>query len=99
MIRALLLGLAVALVMAGCGRRFAARCEDPTVYSGSQEIPPVRVPGDLSVPDERDALRIPQSGQLGSAQPAASRGPCLESPPDFLQSVPEAESNEEDPEA
>ena len=85
MIRALLLGVAVALVLGGCGRRFAARCEDPTVYSGSQEIPPVRVPGDLSVPSETDALRIPQSEQLGAAQPATGRGPCLESPPDFLQ--------------
>ncbi len=99
MIRALLLGLAVALVMAGCGRRFAARCEDPAVYSGSQEIPPVRVPGDLSIPDETDALRIPQSGQLGSAQPAVSRGPCLESPPDFLLNAPDADPDEEDPDA
>lgn len=84
MIRTLLICMAVAAVMSGCGRRFAARCEDPTLYSGSQEIPPVRVPGDLSVPDETEALRIPRSEQLGSAQPATGQGACLEYPPDFL---------------
>ncbi len=94
MMRLLFFGLAVALVMSGCGRRFAARCEDPTIYSGSQEIAPVRVPGDLSVPNETDALRIPQAEQLGAAQPAASRGPCLESPPDFLQNAPNAAGDE-----
>ncbi len=99
MIRVLLLSLAVALVMAGCGRRFAARCEDPTLYSNSQEIPPVRVPGDLSIPNETDALRIPQAEQLGAAQPATGRGPCLESPPDFLQNAPDLDAAEEQPEA
>ena len=98
MIRALLLGVAVALVMSGCGRRFAARCEDPTVYNGSREIPPVRVPGDLSVPNETEALRIPQAEQLGAAQPATGRGPCLESPPDFLQNAAGAQSAQEEPE-
>ena len=91
MIRTILLVMAVALVTAGCGRRFAARCEDPTRYSGSQEIPPVRVPGDLSVPNETDALRIPQPEQLGATRPVTRRGPCLESPPDFLENDPNAE--------
>ncbi len=99
MIRVFLLWLAVALVMAGCGRRFAARCEDPTLYSGSQEIPPVRVPGDLSIPNENEALRIPQSEQLGSTQPSTARGPCLESPPDFLQNGSNPDADEEQPEA
>lgn len=95
MIRILVLGVAVTLVMAGCGRRFAARCEDPALYSGSQEIPPVRVPGDLSVPTETDALRIPQSEQPGAVQPATGRGPCLESPPDFLQNEPDPDEDED----
>lgn len=99
MIRALFFGMAVALVMSGCGRRFAARCEDPALYSGSQEIPPVRVPGDLSVPNEADALRIPQTEQLGAAQQATGRGPCLESPPDFLETAPAPDSGEDAPEA
>ena len=99
MIRVLLLGMALALFVSGCGRRFAARCEDPAIYSGSQEIPPVRIPGDLSVPSETEALRIPQTGQLGSAQPATGRGPCLESPPAFLQNGPDADPDEEEPEA
>ncbi len=97
MIRALLLGMAVALVMAGCGRRFAARCEDPTIYSGSPEIPPVRVPGDLSVPNETEALRIPQPEQLGATRPVTGRGPCLESPPDFLENGPNAEPAQNPP--
>jgi len=75
------------------------QCEDPELYSGSQEIPPVRVPGDLSVPNETDALRIPQPEQLGSAQPAAGRGPCLESPPTFLGNGATPAPDEEQPQS
>lgn len=85
MIRTVLIVVAVASVMSGCGRSFATRCEDPALYSGSQEIPPVRVPGDLSIPSETEALRIPQSEQIGATQSATGRGPCLESPPDFSE--------------
>jgi len=96
MIRVLLISLAVASVMAGCGRRFAMQCEDPELYAGSQEIPPVRVPGDLAVPPETEALRIPQSAQQGGTEPASGRGPCLESPPGFFEGNADPASAEEE---
>lgn len=99
MIRVLLISLAVASLMAGCGRRFAMQCEDPEFYTGSQEIPPVRVPGDLTVPPEAEALRIPQSEQVGATESADRRGPCLESPPGFFEGDTDPAATEEQPDS
>ena len=99
MIRALLIGVVVASVMSGCGRRFAMQCEDPEFYSGSQEIPPVRVPDDLAVPSEAEALRIPQAERLGAAQPAVRQGPCLESPPGYYEGDADSASAEGQPDS
>ena len=79
--------LAVSL-SAGCGRRGEVRCEDPDRYATSDSIPPVRVPEDLSLPDETESLVIPPGAR--SMQSAAG-GECLEAPPDFFEdNVPEA---------
>lgn len=80
-----LLGLMIAVGLVGCRGRYAMRCEDPERYDDSGEIPPVRVPDDLSVPDETDALRIPQAGQLPIPGRGERRGPCLESPPAYFE--------------
>lgn len=81
MIRAGLFGVMIVALLSGCGRDYGMRCEDPERYSGGLEVPPVRVPDDLSVPDESQALRIPQVAR--SREQAAGRGPCLESPPSY----------------
>lgn len=82
---AVLLALSLAALLAGCRGEYASRCEDPERYAHSGEIPPVRVPDDLDVPSEDEALRIPAGGQLPAPQPRSGRGPCLESPPEYFE--------------
>jgi uncharacterized lipoprotein len=72
--------LLAVLAFAGCSHDAAVQCESPERYASSQSVPPVRVPDDLSVPDETDALRIPDPFPPASLP---SDQPCLETPPDF----------------
>lgn len=78
-------------VIAGCGRRGEVRCEDPSRYSTSDSIPPVRVPEGLSFPDDSESLVIPPGAR--SARSGAE-GECLEAPPDFFGE--EAEEDAQD---
>ena len=73
--------LAVAALTTACG---AARCEKPERYAGSGELPPVRVPDDLTPPDESRSLRIPPAPP-DEPRKVTRRGPCLESPPDYFE--------------
>ena len=82
--RRLLIGLLVTWWLGGCSGGIGLRCEDPARYTDSGEIPPVRIPDDLSPPDESQSLRIPAPVE-GDVEQLASRGPCLESPPDFYE--------------
>lgn len=72
----MLVGVAL---LAGCA---GMRCEDPERYAGAETIPPLRVPGDLGLPDEASALRIPPEPPSEPAR-IPRRGPCLEHPPYF----------------
>ena len=89
-----LLAVGIASILAGCGRDYGLRCEDSSRYSNAAEIPPVRVPDDLSVPDETQALRIPQAPSPEETPDSTEEpGPCLESPPDYYGgTTPEAEA-------
>ena len=69
----------------GCGSTFALRCEDPGRYADSGEVPPIQIPDDLDPPDESQSLRIPAPPSEGEVEQLQSRGPCLESPPDFFE--------------
>ena len=71
-------GLAAAA--AGCSRGEELRCEDASAYASSTSIPPIRVPDDLTVPDESDSLLIPDVPATAETPPA-----CLETPPDYFQ--------------
>lgn len=82
--RRLLLGVAAICWLGGCSGGIGLRCEDPEFYTDSGEVPPVRIPDDLSPPDESESLRIPAPLE-GGVEPVDSRGPCLESPPDFYE--------------
>jgi uncharacterized lipoprotein len=82
--RPLLIGILAVCWLGGCSRDVGLRCEDPTRYTDSGEIPPVRIPDDLSPPDESESLRIPAPVE-GDVEQLGSRGPCLESPPDFYE--------------
>ena len=73
--------------LSACGGGFGLRCEDPARYTDSGEIAPVRIPDDLSPPDESESLRIPAPAE-GEIEQVSSRGACLESPPDFYEASP-----------
>jgi len=70
-----------ALVVAGCSREESLACGEDARYLQSRTVPPLRVPDDLTVPDEIEALRIPDAPPPDRAPP---EGECLETPPDFF---------------
>lgn len=91
-VRLLLCAVAV-LCAAGCGRDALLRCENPERYSGSSERAPIRIPDDLSVPNESDALRIPPGERLvvvDEEEDEPVPEPCLELPPDYYEGFGEA---------
>ena len=77
-----LLGPLVLLAVGACSGG-GPRCEDVMRYATSSTAAPIRVPGDLSVPDESDALQIPNAPPLDVPDPE-SEGECLERPPEFF---------------
>ena len=83
-VRRLLIGMLAIWWLGGCSDGVGLRCENPARYTDSGEIPPVRIPDDLSPPNQSQALRIPASND-GNLEPVDTRGPCLESPPDFYE--------------
>jgi uncharacterized lipoprotein len=69
-----------AAIFGGCSRDHTLRCEPSDRYARAGSTAPVRVPDDLTPPDETDALQLP----TGDAPPAAdAEKPCLETPPTF----------------
>ena len=75
----------LAASVVGCGRNFGLRCEDPERYTNSGEVAPIQIPDDLDPPDETASLRIPSGPSDDEIEELESRGPCLESPPDFFE--------------
>jgi uncharacterized lipoprotein len=74
----------VSVLIAGCFGRDSLNCADPSIYSSSTSVAPVRVPDGLDVPDESDALQIPP-GETRIVVDADALTECLESPPDFFE--------------
>ena len=72
-----------AITGAACSGDGGMRCEDPGLYRTSSSASPVRVPDDLSVPDESQALQIPPGEPL-PIRDEDDPPPCLELPPDFF---------------
>lgn len=79
----LILVLSLAALAAACSGERRMSCVDPERYETSTTSPPIRVPDDLTPPDESDALVIPQVPQT-ELSGVASEG-CLEAPPDFFE--------------
>lgn len=77
--------LLLAVLAAACSGERRLRCEDSSRYESSTTAPPVRVPDDLTPPDESDALVIPQVPETELSSAGANNGRCLESPPDFFE--------------
>ena len=69
-----------ASVLGGCGGGRALNCDGAERYARAGSSPPVRIPADLTPPDESDSLRVPP--EAGAASRAETQR-CLESPPEF----------------
>ena len=81
----LLLVLPMPALLALCGCFGGGpRCEDSARYANSDSIAPLRIPDDLTVPDESDTLLIPGGTRFGDREQKPIEG-CLESPPDFFR--------------
>lgn len=86
MLRRLLAGVMCTSWLCGCGGENSLNCESSERYSGASSVSPVRVPDDLSPPDETDALRLPpEPSGVASLASAATASGCLESPPDYFE--------------
>ena len=72
--------LAAAAVLGACARDHTLRCEPSDRYALAESTAPVRVPDDLTPPDETDALQLPAAE---SRPPADADKACLETPPTF----------------
>ncbi|HET8698946.1 MAG TPA: hypothetical protein VFO94_15785 [Gammaproteobacteria bacterium] len=73
--------LAAAAVLGGCARDHTLRCEPSERYARAGSTAPVRVPDDLTPPDETDALQLPSAPSAPAADGAEKA--CLETPPTF----------------
>jgi uncharacterized lipoprotein len=89
MFRNSLLLIALALLIGGCSRDKAVRCTVSIGYLDAASGVQLRVPGDLSLPDEADALVVPGPSVPGES---AEAGGCLEYSPALA--VPAAEQED-----
>jgi uncharacterized lipoprotein len=85
-----LIGVMAALILiAGCAGERGLGCGDAERYANSRSDAPLRVPDDLSLPDETDSLSVPSA--RGRNSTPSENGRCLETPPPFSdRSVPDA---------
>jgi uncharacterized lipoprotein len=81
MVRLALISVCVVAAVAGCSHEDELKCDDPTRYATSTSVPPIRVPDDLTVPDESDSLLIPDPTPAESSAPTE----CLETPPSYYE--------------
>ncbi len=77
--------LVTLLVTTSCGRDKGLRCVDNARYASSATAPALRIPDDLTIPDETDALRVPDESL--SPEDGGEELPCLESAPDFFEDL------------
>jgi uncharacterized lipoprotein len=85
----LVLALVAAGLLAGaCSRDKSVRCTVSIGYRDAASAGQLRVPEDLSLPDETDALQVP--GPSSPGEGAQTVDGCLENSPAF-EAVPEAE--------
>lgn len=76
--------MAAAALAAGCASERGAGCARGADYSGARSVSPIRVPDDLSLPDESEALSVPlPPAPLASEDDAEPR--CLDEPPSFFE--------------
>jgi uncharacterized lipoprotein len=76
--------LLAVLALGACSGERGLSCESSERYMGATTSPPVRVPDDLSPPNEAESLVIPPADETAlSTSSDPSR--CLEAPPEFFE--------------
>jgi hypothetical protein len=77
--------IVVGALLASCSHERGTQCGDDSRYTRARTAAPVRIPDDLTPPDETDSLRLPQGTRQASAADADAdaNGRCLETPPKF----------------
>jgi uncharacterized lipoprotein len=83
--------IAAVATLAGCSRELTTICAAEGDYLGASTAEAIRVPDDLTPPDQSEALRIPEV----PGGPGDSSG-CLDAPP-LYSDVPGAISDVEPP--
>jgi len=78
----LFLLLAAAATVAGCSRDRELLCAGDARYQTAESAGQLRIPDDLSVPDETESLRIP-ADVIPRAAVDQNPDSCLESSPAF----------------
>ncbi|MDX1563179.1 MAG: hypothetical protein R3305_09645 [Gammaproteobacteria bacterium] len=81
-ILAALAATGLAMTLGACSGDKEIRCSTNLAYRSADSMPPLRVPEDLDIPDERNALQIPEP--LAPLQPEDE---CLELSPAFGEEV------------
>jgi uncharacterized lipoprotein len=85
------LGLAAALLTAGCHLRHSARvdeCLPVARYDQARSVPPLRAPEGLPAPNTKNALKMPD--EVANAKPHKPGSACLDAPPDFFSQKPKS---------
>jgi hypothetical protein len=75
--------IVVGALLASCSHERGNQCGDDPRYTRARTAPPVRIPDDLTPPDETDSLRLPPGTRQASAAEDDANGRCLETPPKF----------------
>lgn len=70
------------LVLGACSSKTELQCRGGTQYREAESTGTLRIPDDLSVPDESDSLRIP-GAPLPAPESAEAASACLEESPAF----------------
>lgn len=81
MLRLALIGVVAAVAASACSGNKALSCEEDDRYVASISTNRVRVPDDLTLPDESEALVIPSEVDVAAAGDDVS---CLELPPGYI---------------
>jgi uncharacterized lipoprotein len=87
----LLASAVTAAALAGCSRELTTICAAEGDYLSASTAEPIRIPGDLTVPDQSEALRVPEVPVA-----ASTIAGCLDAPP-LYSDVPGAIANVEEP--
>ena len=77
----LLLLVAITLAIGACSRGETVKCSVDTAYLEAESAGLLRIPDNLSVPDETDALRVP--GPTAPRDPDEDAVACLEYSPAY----------------